>query len=99
MAISKKTGRQYQSRKERGYGPAKRRFKAQRYPKGFDRWGQPTICGVVDEGSGKACPDPVVEPHRRCQYHQDLSERAWRRSRDPGNPPSSSESAAGGDSE
>lgn len=97
MAISKKTGREYQSRKERGYGPAKRRYKAQKYPKGFDRLGQPNTCGVTDERTGKACPDSVVEPYRRCQYHQDLAERAWRRRPEPGSSSSSPESAAGGE--
>lgn len=47
MAISKKTGREYQSRRERGHRVTK-------YPKGYDQWGMPIICGVPD-ADGNEC--------------------------------------------
>ena len=74
MATSKSSGREYESRRERGTRPDKRAYKPTRYPKGFDRWGQPTTCGVIDEATGKECPDPVEELRQRCESHQTLHE-------------------------
>ena len=74
MAISKSSGREYESRRERGTRPDKRPYKPTRYPNGYDRWGQPTICGVIDDETGKECRDPVAELRHRCQYHQALHE-------------------------
>ncbi len=76
MAISKKSGREYQSRRDRGYGPAKRRYKAQKYQKGLDRLGQPNTCGVLDPATGDECPRPIADTWARCAYHQSLWEQA-----------------------
>lgn len=73
MAISKKTGREYQSRCDRGYAAAQLTYKPTRYPKGFDRWGQPITCGVRDE-DGNECRRRVVGIDPRCEYHQRLHE-------------------------
>ena len=78
MAISKRTGREYQSRREMGYRPQKRGYKLERYPKGYDRLGQPTICGVIDPETGKECPEPNWEHYVRCEYHQTLADEQWR---------------------
>ena len=78
MAISKATGREYESRREKGYKPDKRAYLVARYPKGFDRWGQPTICGVIDGATGEECREPVVELRHRCVYHQAVREEQVR---------------------
>ncbi len=72
MAISKRSGREYQSRRERGYQKpnSKRRRGRQRYPKGYDRWGQPNTCGVIDPVTGRECPRPNAEGRCRCESHQ-----------------------------
>ena len=75
MAISKSSGREYESRRDRGTRPDKRPYKVTPYPRGFDRWGQPIICGVIDQETGKECRDPVVELRHRCEYHQALHEQ------------------------
>jgi hypothetical protein len=77
MAISRKSGWEYESRRERGTRPDKRPYKPARYPAGFDRWGQPTICGVIDEFTGKECRDPVEELRHRCPHHQARHEEKW----------------------
>lgn len=58
MATSRKTGREYQSRREREYKPVERTYKPTKYPQGFDTWGQPIICGVRD-ADGNECPRRV----------------------------------------
>lgn len=73
MATSKKTGREYRSRRDRGYTAAKRTYKPTRYPKGFDRWGQPVTCGVRD-AEGKECRARVVGAGPRCEYHEQVHE-------------------------
>ena len=83
MAISKTSGQEYESRREKGYRPDKRPYKPTRYPKGFDRWGQPTICGVIDEETGDECRDPVAELRHRCEYHQALHEQEQSRTEQP----------------
>ena len=79
MARSKRTGREYESRREKGYRPDKRDYKPERYPDGFDRWGQPTTCGVIDPETGKECPELRWEHHARCEYHQRLADEQWSR--------------------
>ena len=82
MAISKATGREYESRREKGYKADKWAYRVARYPKGFDRWGQPNTCGIVDPTTGKECPEPNVESCVRCELHQELHEEELsRRSR------------------
>lgn len=78
MARSKRTGKEYESRREKGYRPDKRPYKPTKYPKGFDKLGQPTTCGVEDKVTGKECPKPVAELRHRCEYHQELHERKLR---------------------
>lgn len=75
MAISKANGREYESRRERGYKPQKRAYKAEKYPKGYDRWGVPLICGHIDPETGEECPKPRGDYHQRCDYHQELHEK------------------------
>ena len=67
MAISKKTGRKYDSRRDRGLQPTK-------YPKGYDRWGYPIICGVRCS-DGTECPNPSRAGWGRCEYHQEEYDR------------------------
>lgn len=74
MAISKKTGRTYTSRRENGYRNTNKRPKRQKHPKGYDRWGQPTICGVVGE-DGEECREPIGEVGYRCDFHREEHER------------------------
>ena len=62
MATSKKAGDgEFYSRRKRGARPTK-------YPKGFDRWGYPTTCGVVVD-AGKECPDTSFMVWGPCQRH------------------------------
>ncbi len=76
MAKSKKTGREYQSRKERGYQPEKRRYEKRTFSSKYDKWGQPITCGVIDNDTGIECPRRSDPPFRyRCEYHQELYER------------------------
>ena len=79
MAISKSSGREYESRRERGTRPDKRPYKPARYPAGFDSLGQPAICGVIDPETGKECRDPVENLRYRCEYHQALHEQRGQR--------------------
>ena len=82
MAISKRTGREYISRREKGVRPQKQAHKPMRYPKGFDRLGQPNTCGIIDPATGVECPEPNVESCVRCELHQQLHEEELsRRSR------------------
>ena len=74
MAISRSSGREYESRRERGTRPDKRAFKPTRYPAGFDSLGQPTNCGVIDPETGKECRERVAELRHRCEHHQALHE-------------------------
>ena len=67
MATSKRTGQQYYSRRERGYRVTK-------FPKGYDRWGYPIICGVLCS-DGTECPNPSWSGWRRCEYHQEEHDR------------------------
>lgn len=84
MATSKSTGREYESRREKGYRSDKRPYKPTRYPKGFDRWGQPNICGVFDTDTGNECRDPISEGFgRRCEYHQALHREKLSRTDQP----------------
>ena len=61
MAYSKKTGREYQSRRERGYRVTK-------YPKGYDRWGMPTICGLIDADGNECLNDSI---YGLCDDHKE----------------------------
>ncbi|MFP3882939.1 MAG: hypothetical protein ACLFRT_15340 [Actinomycetota bacterium] len=78
MAISKKTGREYQSRRERGYKPSRRSARRVKFPKRYDRWGQPAICGVIDPDTGKECDQPSASPACRCEYHEELAQELTR---------------------
>lgn len=86
MAISKKTGREYQSRRDRGIKPSNRRYEKQTFPPGFDQWGQPNTCGVIDKATGKECPEPNAEAYSRCEFHQEEAERAQGVQKRPLNP-------------
>ena len=79
MAISKANGREYESRREKGYRPDKRPYKPTPYPKGYDRLGQPNTCGFRDPETGKECPEPNFEHYVRCEHHQTLHEEELER--------------------
>ncbi len=51
MAFSYKTAREYQGRRERGY-------KTTKFPKGYDRWGMPIICGLIDADGNESLTRP-----------------------------------------
>lgn len=69
MAKSKKTGQDYQSRREAGYRTAK-------YPKGFNSRGYPTGCDVIDL-EGNKCPDRTSLGI--CEYHREELDRQTER--------------------
>ena len=66
MAFSNKQGREYQSRRERGYKPTK-------YSKGYDRWGMPIICGLID-ADGNECLTKTFS-YGLCDKHQEERDR------------------------
>jgi hypothetical protein len=82
MAYSKKTGREYQSRRERGY-------RIPKSPKGYDRLWMPTVCGLIDADGNECLNDSVYglcdehyeERMRRLGQWRDRSEffegRSW----------------------
>ncbi len=72
MAFSRKTGREYQSRQDRGLRPTK-------YPEGYDRFGMPIICGLLDD-EGNEC-QTVVSLYGLCDAHEEERRRregTWR---------------------
>ena len=73
MAFSYKQGREYQSRRERGYRTTK-------FPKGYDRWGMPIICGLID-ADGTECLNKTSS-YGLCDEHQEERDRKLGRLRD-----------------
>ena len=61
MAFSRKQGREYRSRRERGYRTTK-------FPAGYDRWGMPIICGYID-ADGNECLEKTSS-YGLCDEHR-----------------------------
>ena len=72
MAYTPKNGRGYRNRQFPESRPTK-------YPKGYDRWGMPIICGLIDD-EGNEC-QTVVSLYGLCDPHYEERMRrlgAWR---------------------
>ena len=77
MAFSYKQGREYQSRFERGYRTTK-------YSKGYDRWGMPIICGLIDADGNRAHVDLFSKNSGQSRSRPNLRSRSsWCSSHSP----------------